>query len=51
MSREAYKYVFYRRAICSTIYLRLTTQSQAGLVSEALDKFLPFEPVLKFVLY
>ena len=33
------------------MYLRLTTQSQAGLVSEALDKFLPFERVLKYCIY
>ena len=32
-------------------FIHIITQSRVGLVSEALDKFTPFDPVLIFPLY
>jgi hypothetical protein len=50
MSREVYKYVRYTQQFALQRY-HLITQSRAGLTPEALDIFLPFDPVLKFLLH
>ena len=44
-SREAYKYVLFPRQFALQ-FDHLATQVRAGFVSEAFDKFFPFDPVL-----